>query len=293
LIALLDIHVLLALLRQVVALLLIVFLALPALAEHPTLAYKVHQVPGGTIATFEGWSVRPVNSSSGMLVIDNVPPEPREFLLRTIISTPTAQEMANLFTLGPQVVQQLLSRLGTFQRDGEQRQITMGGDEGAVETYAGTVNGAPMTVRALYVKRGDVAIAVLGLGTRSGSEKYGASVEIMAQSITFQESPVEAELAGGWVLETSARVEGTTPSDVLNVSSTRVITIYPNGLFTDTAGSTFTGSASGAVEGADRGKLIKRGGALTFHYDNGNVWTTTYRLEGGALRLDGKIYLRQ
>jgi hypothetical protein len=38
---------------------------------------------------------------------------------------------------------------------------------------------------------------------------------------------------------------------------------------------------------------VKRGNVLTFHYDNGQTWSAAYALEGGALKLDGTIYLRQ
>src|SRR5688500_13798838 len=173
-----------------------------------TLKYRIEQLPGGTIAAFEGWQVVPVMADGNMFVVDMCPANrQRDFVLRVCIATPNAQDLQNLFTVGPQLTQQFLAQLSpTFRRTGELEQTTCGGDEARVEQYRGSLMGSDVTARVMYVRRGgDVAIAVCGIGTEAGQRAFGASVEIMAQSITFKQSPLEPQLAGAWVSETSSR----------------------------------------------------------------------------------------
>ncbi len=260
-----------------------------------TLRYKIEQLSGGTIASFEGWQTVPVMADGNLFVIDMCPANrQREFVLRVCIATPDARDLENLFTAGPQLTQQFLAQLSpSFRRAGALERTTCGGDEARVEQYRGNLMGQDVTARVIYVRRGgDVAIAVCGIGTEAGMREFGASIEIMAQSITFKEGALEPQLAGAWSSETSSRAGS--GADVINVNCTRTIAIYPNGTFTDSAGTTVTGAdVTGLAQGGNRGRLVKRGNLLTFHYDNGRTWSAAYSLEGGALKLDGTIYLRQ
>ena len=261
---------------------------------HGSLRYRIEHLPGGTIASFDGWRTVPVMADGNMFVIDLCPADrPRDFVLRVCIATPDARDLENLFTVGPQLTQQFLAQLSpSFRRTVQLERTTCGGDDARVEQYRGNLMGNDVTARVMYVRRGgDVALAVCGIGTEAGMREFGASVEIMAQSITFKESPLEPQLAGAWVSETSSRAgEG---ADVINVNCTRTIAIYPNGTFTDSAGTTVAGAdVTGLAQGGNRGRVVKRGNVLTFHYDNGRTWSAAYSLEGGALKLDGTIYLR-
>ena len=274
--------------------------AMPAQGSSGSLKYKIEQLPGGTIASFDGWQSVPVLADGNMFVIDMCPANrQRDFVLRVCIATPNARDLANLFTVGPQLTQQFLMQLSpSFRRTGQLERATCGGDEARVEQYRGNLMGNDVAARVMYVRRdADVALAVCGIGTDAGLREFGASIEIMAQSITFKEAALEPQLVGSWVSETSSRADSGgigRSGDVINVNCTRTIAIYPNGTFTDSAGTTVVGAeVTGLAEGGNRGRLVKRGNVLTFHYDNGQTWSAAYALEGGALKLDGRVYLRQ
>jgi hypothetical protein len=260
------------------------------------LAYKVRQLPGGTVAEFENWQYQNVPAGENMLIVDGFPQgHQKDFLLRTAVATPNSQDLANLFTVGPQLTQQLLSTISpTFQRVGEQKKTKVGGDDAMIEEYQGNINGASYHVRVLYVRREDVGMAVLGIGTDAGFKDYGRAIEIVAQSITFKQSPLEPELIGTWTFEASNRVEGVRASDSVTISSSRSLSIMPNSTFTDSNSGVTTGPGlTGLAEGGSRGKLIKRGNALTFHYDDGHTWSPTYEVGGGGLKLNGQLFIKQ
>jgi hypothetical protein len=260
------------------------------------LAYKVQELPGGSIATFDGWRIVPVMADGTTFAFDTCPQgREREFVLRVVIATPNAQDLANVFTLGPQLTQQFLAQLSpNFRRSGEMQKTTVGGDEARVEQYQGNLMGNAVTAKVMYVRRNDVAFAVMGIGTEAGFRDFGRAIEITAQSITFKESAIEPHLIGTWMMETSSRAEGIRASDTLIVASSRSITIYPNSTFTDSAHTGASGNGmTGMADGGSRGRVVKRGNVLTFHYDDGKTWSAAYSVEGGGLKLDGNIYLRQ
>jgi len=260
------------------------------------LAYKVQELPGGSIATFDGWRIVPVCADGTTFIFDSCPQgREREFVLRVAIATPNALDLANVFTLGPQLTQQFLMQLSpSFRRSGEMQKTTVGGDDARVEQYHGNLMGNSATAKVMYVRRNDVAFAVMGIGTEAGFRDFGRSIEITAQSITFKESSIEPQLVGTWVMESSSRAEGIRASDTLIVASSRSITIYPNSTFTDSAHTGASGNGmTGMVDGGSRGRVVKRGSVLTFHYDDGKTWSAAYSVEGGGLKLDGNIYLRQ
>src|SRR5439155_19036246 len=117
---------------------------------------------------------------------------------------------------------------------------------------------------------------------------------IVAQSITFKASPLEPELIGTWTFEASNRAEGVHLSDTVVVSSSRSITILPNSTFTDSNSGVATAPGmTGIQQGGSRGKLVKRGNMLTFHYDDGHTWGTEYSVGGGGLKLNGQLFIKQ
>jgi hypothetical protein len=231
-----------------------------------------------------------------MLIVDGYPNgRQKDFVLRTAVATPNSQDLANLFTVGPQLTQQLLSMLSpTFRRTGEQKQTKVGGDDAMTEEYEGNVQGQVYKVRVLYVRREDVGMAVLGIGTDTGFKDYGRAIEIVAQSVTFKQSPLEPELIGTWTFEASNKVEGVRMSDNVTISSSRSITIYPNSTFTDSNSGTTSGpGVTGIQQGGSRGKLVKRGSVLTLHYDDGHTWGAEYSVGGGGLKLNGQLFIKQ
>jgi hypothetical protein len=261
------------------------------------LAYKVLKLPGGTCAKFDNWQYGQIQSIPNAIYCDAVPEgRAKDFYMRSIIGTPSAQDLANLFVLGPQVTQAALNQIfGPANKPaGEQKKCAYGGDEAMVEQYEGSIGGTAYTCRVIYVKRKDVAVAVMAIGTEAGFKDFGRALEISAQSITVKESEIEPGLLGTWTTENfiTSKVEDKKEGK-LNVAQSRSITIYPNGTFSDTAQSGFSGQDFTALaQGGNRGTVVKRGSVLTFKYDNGTTWSAAYDLYSNGLKLDGKDFLR-
>lgn len=261
----------------------------PPPAPKDGLAYRIHNVPGGSIAKFDNWTITPV-SSDGALVYDTAPQgREKDFAMRVALAIPTASELAQLFTAGPQLVQQILPG---FRRVGSPERLTIAGDEAMQERYEGSPQGTQLMARALYIRKSDVAVAVLGIGSEKGHKEFGRAVDILAQSITLKESALEAGVLGTWTMS-SFRSSGS-GSTYFSYSSATSLTIYANGTFTEYHSSSAGGpsTADAYLENGKRGRVVCRGTTLTFHYDNGEVWNAEYRLEGGALLLNGKLWTR-
>lgn len=260
------------------------------------LAYKVHQLEGGSIATFDGWRIVPAGGDGNWTVVDTAPAgKENDFVLRVVIGTPSAHELDSIFTAGPQLVQQSYPM---FRRAGEGKKCTFGGDEAMIEEYAADIQGRSIKMRVAYIRKKDVAVAIAAIGTEDGHKEYGRTLEIVAQSITFKESPLEPGLVGSWALE-KYYSSGAGTSSQFSHSSSTVITIYPNSTFTEQRNSSSSlnnnsGSTSAYLDGGNRGKIVKRGTMLTFHYDDGKVWNAEYKLDGGqGLWLNKSCWFRQ
>lgn len=265
-----------------------------AKAAKDPLAYKVLEVPGGSVAKFDSWQYSKLLTAPNMVYCDAVPEgRAKDFFLRTCVGTPSAPDMVNLFTVGPQLTRAALAQVfgPVFKPVGEPKKCTCGGDEAMVEEYAGDIRGTAYTCRVMYVKRKDVAVAVMAIGTETGFKEFGRAVEIVAQSITLKESTVEPGLLGTWTCEAFSKAGE--KENQINVAMARSITFFPNGTFSDTAQSGFSGHPINAmVKGANRGTVVKRGNTLTFHYDDGSTWTPTYEAYSNGLKIDGKCYLK-
>jgi hypothetical protein len=263
-------------------------------------SHKVHRWPGGTYVTFDGWVIGPGPTAPGWLIRDTAPKgRHAEFTLRLAVGTPDEADLKKLFELGPAVVQRWFPYL---KRQGEQQKCKFGGDEARLERYEGVrpADRKKVLAQVIYLRKGDVAVGVVGLGTEAGFVEFGRAIEVVAQSISFKASPIEKALAGTWKWSTTSSVRtGSGDSGDLAMSSARTLTIFASGAFTMTTsgtgiGSNVRGTFSYLKDGACRGKVIKRGDVLTFHADNGKRWSGTYRLKGSnGLALAGQVYSRE
>ena len=261
------------------------------------LAYKVHQLAGGTLATFDGWKVNPMPGDGTWAVMETHPDgKENDFQMIVSAGTPGPQVMANLFEEARNYLQQMMPAL---KPAAEPQKTTIGGDEARIQDYTAEWQGRTLKVQSVIIRKKDVAVSVLALGTEAAFKEYGRAVGITAQSITIKEEPPDPALVGTWLLE-KYYSSGAGTSSQFSHSSSRSMTIYPNGTFTETSMSSSnlnntSGSTSAYLDGGDRGKVVKRGTVLSFTYDNGKVWNADYKLDGGgsALVLNGNYWLRQ
>ena len=255
------------------------------------LAYKVHTLAAGSLALFEGWKITPVPSNDAEIIETHPEGKQNDFQMIVAMATPDAKDLANLFQEGPAMLLQLIP---SARRQGEPKDCTFGGDPARTEDYEAESQGRKAQVRLVMIRKKDVAVVVLGLGTPDAFKTYGRALEIMAQSITFKESPSDPALTGTWTRNHSY-VSGT-----FSFVSQRSITFYPNGTFSE---STFAGgggetdsggNASGVSKGANRGRIVRRANLLTFHYDDGRTSSSEYRIvDGRALKMGGDTFFKQ
>jgi hypothetical protein len=257
-----------------------------ALPPKDPLAYKVHALPVGSIALFEGWRITPVPSNDAEVFLTHPEGGENDFQMVVALATPGAQELANLFDEGPKM---LLQMIPAARRQGEPKDSTFGGDPARTEDYEAEHQGKSLRIRLVMVKKKDVAVAVLAVGLPEAFKTYGRGVEIMAQGVTIKDSPADPELTGTWTRNHSYT------SGTFSFVSQRSLTFYPNGTFSE---STFAGgggdSASAVSKGADRGRVVRRANILTFHYDDGKTTSNEYRIvDGRALKMGGDTYFKQ
>jgi hypothetical protein len=263
--------------------------------------HTVHKWAGGTFVTFDSWRVQPVSANPAWLVYDTAPPgrEPG-FALRLLVTTPDARSLDNMFDLGPRLVQTYYPFL---KRKGKQEKTKFGGDEARTERYEGQMLGRDLVGQVIYVRRKDVAVVVLGLGSEEGFKQYGRAVEVVAQSVSFKESPLDAKLVGSWTWQKASRTTFGRESDRVSATSTHQVVIYGNGAFTETSSGTVdasaktrttTGWAGWLKEGSKRGRVVRRGNVLTFRRDDGTTWTVNYELKGDSgLMLGRDLYIKE
>jgi hypothetical protein len=250
------------------------------------LAYKVRSWPGGTFATFDGWEIRELpNDLGGKLYATAPAGRDGDFCLLLFVVTPDQEVLKQMFALGPRLVTLNFPHL---ERVGAPRKCTFGGDEARLERYEGKRGDRQEVAQAVFIRKKDVAVIVFGIGTEAGFDEFGRATEIVAQSLSFKESPLEPELVGTWTFSAGLRRELSVGNRV-SASSDKTLTIYPNGTFTEfsqgyvdataTAGAS-AGGMNWVTEGGGRGRIVKRGDLLTFHYDDGKTWTGPYKVEG-------------
>jgi hypothetical protein len=225
-------------------------------------------------------------------------PEGKENDFQILVSagTPGAQVMANLFEEASNYLQQSIPGL---RAAGESLKCLIGGDDARVQDYTLEAQGKTLKVESIIIRKKDVAVSVLTVGTDESFKIYGRAAGITAQSITIKEEPPDVALVGTWLLERYTS-SGAGTSSQFSYSSSRSMTIYPNGTFSESSMSSAglknnSGTTSSYLEGGDRGKVVKRGTTLSFTYDNGKVWNAEYKFDGGgsALVLNGNFWLKQ
>jgi hypothetical protein len=267
-------------------------------AKESKLKYKVEKGPGGTWAAFDGWRAA-TTTAGGWFTLQTAPRgREKDFALRVSYGTPDKKDLEKLFELGPKVVEKLLPGL---KRQGKPTKATFGGDEARVERWEGnSPDKVKRVARVVYLRKKDVAVAIIGLGTEAGTKELGEAVEITAKSLSFKESPLEKGLAGTWSWSTSSSVGG------LTMTASKRVTITADGQFTWRNSGVGTGEvrlAAGEVrlettgylkDGTMKGKVIRRGPVLTFHADDGRRWSLTYRLKGNnGLELGGQLFAKE
>src|SRR5207249_9594900 len=109
-------------------------------------------------------------------------------------------------------------------------------DEARLQEYTATLQGREYTAQSVIIRKKDVAVSLLAFGTAEGMKECGRAVGITAQSITLKESPPDPAIVGTWALE-KYYSSGAGTSSQVSYSSSRSITIYPNGTFTEVSGS--------------------------------------------------------
>ncbi|MBI4199719.1 MAG: hypothetical protein HY535_04525 [Chloroflexi bacterium] len=262
------------------------------------LSFKMTSTSAGSIAIFDNWDIQPVGQDNTWIVYQTNPKGRDDFAMLVVLGIPGTQAVQNLFVEGPKMTQQLLSG---FNRVGEPKMTKYGGDEAMVENYEGQPKDKKILVQVVYVKKQDVSVGVMGIGTEAGFKEFGRSIDILAQSVTVKQSPLDPALVGRWGLEryTTYDSGGLNPDAAkFSYSSSRYITIYPNGTFTETSNSFInnrdsSGTGQATLAGGDRGRVVVRGDILSFQYDNGEVWNATYKLkEHDVLLLNGNQYLK-
>ncbi|HUR38273.1 MAG TPA: hypothetical protein VM222_02215, partial [Planctomycetota bacterium] len=246
-------------------------------------------------ATFDNWKVTPV-PGDGTWATMETHPEGKENDFQLIVSagTPGREVMNNLFEEARKFLQQMMP---TLKAAGEPQKTTIGGDEARVQDYTIDAQGRKLKVQSIIIRKKDVAISVLALGTDDAFKEFGRAVGITAQSITIKEEPPDARLVGTWLLEKYTS-SGAGTSNQFSYSSNRSLTIYPNSTFTESSSTTVgvkdnAGRTDAYLDGGDRGRVVKRGTTLSFMYDNGKVWNTEFKFDGGAVWFGGNFWMKQ
>lgn len=259
------------------------------------LAYKVQQLPGGSIATFEGWKFQALGSDGTWAQFETHPDgKENDFQILITAGTPGREVMNNLFE---EAAKFMATQLPAAKPVGEQKKATIGGDEARVQDYSLDAQGKKLQIQAIVIRKKDVAVSVLGVGTEEGFKEFGRATGITAQSITIKEEPPDPGLVGTWLLERYTST-GAGTSSQFSYSSSRSLTIYPNGTFSESSSSSAglnnnVGRTDAYLQGGDRGRVVKRGGTLSFTYDDGKVWNTDFRFDGGAVWFGKNLWMKQ
>lgn len=259
------------------------------------LAYRVQQLPGGSVATFDGWKFQALGSDGTWAQFETHPDgKENDFQILITAGTPGREVMNNLFE---EAAKFMATQLPAAKAVGDAKKATIGGDEARVQDYTLEAQGKTLQIQAIVIRKKDVAVSVLGVGTDEGFKEYGRATGITAQSITIKEDPPDPGLVGTWLLERYSS-SGAGTSSQFSYSSSRSLTIYPNGTFSESSSSSAglsnnVGRTDAYLQGGDRGRVVKRGTTLSFMYDDGKVWNTDFRFDGGAVWFGKNLWMKQ
>lgn len=269
--------------------------AAPLPADEPkpaSLKYKVIKGPGGTLAAFDGWQTAAVPGGAWFATL-SAPKGRTDFALLLAFSTPDKKHLDKLFDGA--AAAQLKSLLPGLKPAGKATVTRFAGDEARAERWQGTstTDGKARVARVVYLKKKDVAVILVGLGTEAGVKELGEAVDIAAKSLSFIESKLEPGLAGTWSWSTSSSAGG------LTMSASKLVTITADGKFTWRNSGVGTGDGRLATfsylrDGTMKGQVIRRGAVLTFHADDGRRWSLTYQLKGNnGVDLGGQLFAKE
>ena len=275
--------------------------ASPKGGEPDPLAYTIHKTDGAAVALFDAWENSSSTNDQGTTIRSNPRGRKGEFMLTLYVAPMNDRDQATFLDTAPADFAGHVP--GLMPRGGVQT-VALGGTDARLMEYdvtgpavAATMPGAPASggnrvARAAFVQQGDVAVVAFAAGTEPAMRELGRAVEIAAESVRFTESPIEQAIVGRWY--NAGSTSSGRGTGLISLTWERTITFYPDGTFSET--DTTIGSASvGGVSGehAKAGRVVRRGGNMTFHYTDGSVRNSDYVLQGDALQLYGKRWTRQ
>lgn len=240
---------------------------LPPAGGKDPLAYRLQQVNQGSMATFDGWKANPVESGDPAVSFYTMVPAGREndFQLLVVFTRPDNPNVGDIFQEGPALIR---NRFGALQLMQQQIQFTLAGDPAALEEYQAENQGKKIRGRVIYLKRRDVTLMVLGLGSEAGYNEFVKAINIVAASVTMREPEISKPLIGTWG----------------NDKDARTLTLCPNGTFLDRNGREMS-----------FGKVTEdpRTHALSFRTDDGREWKPDGTRNGDRLVLDGVAWSKR
>jgi hypothetical protein len=261
------------------------------------LAHRVHKVEGFTLATFDDWENSATPDEQGLAIRSHPRGRQDEFSLVVFIAPIGERDQATYLDSSPAEFARLIP--GLLPR-GPAQAATYGGDPARVVEYdvsaqaaaATSTTPGPRTARAAFLKKGDMAVVVFATGTEQGMREMGRSIDIVAQTVSFTESPMDPALVGTW-RNAGSMSSGRGPG-MMSLTWETTTTIRADGTFREldtTIGSADIGTVSG--DRGKRGRIVRRGENLTFHYEDGTVRSSDYAVNGQTLTLHGKRWTRQ
>jgi hypothetical protein len=250
------------------------------------LAYTVQKGDGVTLASFDGWEATATADQQAMRIVSHPRGRQDDFALVTLLSPIGEAEQANFLDASPA---EILRAIPGLTPRGEPRPATFGGDAARLIEYdvAPDAAAGPRSARGAFVRKGDMGVIVLAVGSDAAMRELGRAVEIVAGSVSFTESPLDPALVGTWY--NAGSMSSGSGAGLFSVTWEKTTAINPDGTFREwdtTLGSGNTGSLSS--DGARYGRIVRRGETLTFHYADGSVRGSDYSLQGNVLRLFGQ-----
>ena len=269
--------------------------------ETDPLAYTIHKTDGVAVATFDNWESTATSNDQGTTIRSYPRGRKDDFTLVLYIAPMNDRDQATFLDTAPA---DFARHIPGLEPRGDVKVATIGGSDARLMEYdvtgpalAATMPGAPASsgnrvARAAFVQQGDVAVVAFAAGTEPAMRELGRAVEIAAENVRFTESPIEQAIVGRWY--NAGSTSSGRGTGLISLTWERTITFYPDGTFAETdttIGSASPGSVSG--EHAKTGRVVRRGGNMTFHYTDGSVRNGDYVLQGDTLQLYGKRWTRQ
>jgi len=274
--------------------------ASPKGGEPDPLAYTIHKTDGAAVALFDAWENSSSTNDQGTTIRSNPRGRKGEFMLTLYVAPMNDRDQATFLDTAPADFAGHIP--GLMPRGGVQT-VALGGTDARLMEYdvtgpaiAATMPGATGTdnrvARAAFVQKNDVCVVAFAVGTEAAMRELGRAVEIAAGNVSFTESPIPDAIVGRWY--NAGSTSSGRGTSLISLTWERTTTFYQDGTFSET--DTTIGSASvGGVSGerAKAGRVVRRGGNLTFHYADGSVRNSDFALQADTLQMYGKRWTRQ